>query len=661
MPQLFIRPKKQRFHDRDADSDSEDDETLLQLFTRSSTTLIGGAVPSLSLASMVASVQLPASPAAAVGGDATTVSATPFPAKDVTLKPFQCSGVEWMISHLTERPTEHNGSSGGRGVILADEMGLGKTMQSIAAAFAPALHHDTDAVGRALLIVAPLSVLSSWKREIERVMPGHHCPKIAVYSGAVEERDAIIAAVESSVVRRHHSVRGLVAQTAFDVLITTPDYLLRDAFFLSKLSYRMLIFDEAHRLKNYETKLFRLLIKEYVPNIPQRLLLTGTPLSNTPLELWSLILLCNFESLGVFHELFSQQLLEEVEAKKKHPSKDSSKLSSPAFDVLLQLRSRFVLRRLKCDVLDLPPIREVVLNSPLSPLQRKLYGAILVKDMKVMLQGGGSEQQSSKKAAPATALLNVVMQLRKCCNHPYMFPGVEKEPFVIGEHIVDNCGKLAILDRLLHQELFPNGHRVLLFSQFSYMLDILQDYCTYRKISYVRLDGSVRGEERTEAVDTFQSKAHCNLFLLSTRAGGVGLTLTAADTVIFYDSDWNPQMDLQAQQRAHRIGQTKPVTVYRLSVSGTVESLMLNAAARKRTMANSFLRSAVGDIDVDEDHELGDDDGTARVDWRAALLWTAAAFPDVGETKPQTAAEGSVSAATTTSADAVQKRTGTNF
>lgn len=564
-----------------------------------------------------------------------------LPSSEVVLKPFQCDGIGWIVAHLkstTTTTTTHGG------VILADEMGLGKTIQSIGAAFSPELLHPVTDAGRALLIVAPLSVLSSWKREIERVMtrtevggggPTRRCPlRIAVYSGSVEDRDEIIARVEASVsVGPTHrpSSHGStpLLQTAYDVFITTPDYLLRDAFFLSRLAYRMLVFDEAHRLKNFHTKLFRLLIREYVPRIPKRLLLTGTPLSNTPVELWSLILLCNFETLGMFHESFSTQLMEEMEAKKRSGGAAKAETTA-AFDVLLKLRSRFVLRRLKEDVLVLPPLREVVLASPLSPLQRKLYGAILVKDMTMVL--GNHATQKGKNAAPPTALLNVVMQLRKCCNHPYMFPGVEKEPFVIGEHIVNHSGKMVILDRLLHQELLPHGHRVLLFSQFSYMLDILQDYCTFRKISHVRLDGSVRGEDRNEAVDTFQSSSHCNVFLLSTRAGGVGLTLTAADTVIFYDSDWNPQMDLQAQQRAHRIGQTKPVTVYRLSVSGTVESLMLNAAARKRTMASSFLRNAGGpemSHGTAED-EPTDDDGTSRVDWKAALLWTAAAFPEIG-------------------------------
>ncbi|XP_053383747.1 chromodomain-helicase-DNA-binding protein 1-like [Mercenaria mercenaria] len=185
--------------------------------------------------------------------------------------------------------------------------------------------------------------------------------------------------------------------------------------------------------------------------------------------------------------------------------------------------------------------------------------------------------------------MNILMQLRKCVNHPYLFDGVEQEPFELGEHLVEASGKLVVIDKLL-KYLHNTGHKVLLFSQMTHMLDVLQDYLGYRGYTYERLDGSVRGEERFLAVQNFNKNDETFVFLLSTRAGGQGINLTSADTVIFVDSDFNPQNDLQAAARAHRIGQSRPVKVIRLISKNTVEEIILKRAEEKLQLTSAVIK-----------------------------------------------------------------------
>ncbi|XP_061861146.1 chromodomain-helicase-DNA-binding protein 1-like isoform X4 [Colius striatus] len=213
----------------------------------------------------------------------------------------------------------------------------------------------------------------------------------------------------------------------------------------------------------------------------------------------------------------------------------------------------------------------------MSALQRKYYKAILTKDLDAF------ESETGRKVT----LQNVLIQLRKCVAHPYLFNGVEPEPFEIGDHIVEASGKLWLLDKLL-SFLYAGGHRVLLFSQMTQLLDILQDYMDYRGYSYERLDGSVRGEERHLAIKNFGQQP-IFIFLLSTRAGGVGMNLTAADTVIFTDSDFNPQNDLQAIARAHRIGQHRPVKIIRLIGRDTIEEIIYRRATSKLRLTNAIV------------------------------------------------------------------------
>jgi SNF2 family DNA or RNA helicase len=324
------------------------------------------------------------------------------------------------------------------------------------------------------------------------------------------------------------------------------------------------------------------LLTEYT--LPRCVLLTGTPYQNTVLELFSLL---HFVAPHIFHDvqLFKQRygILSSL----------TDTRAPPALIAELQSLLRpFLLRRLKADVhLTLPKKTEVVLFADLTPLQTKFYKWILTKNIEAL--GSGN----------ARGMLNTVMQLRKCCNHPYMFQGAEPEPFAEGDHIFENSGKFMLLHRLLHY-LQARGHRVLCFSTSVQTLDILQDYLSYVGFSFERLDGSVRGEERFARVAKFNAVSSGSskageasdptfVFLLSTRAGGVGLNLTAADTVIFLDSDFNPQQDLQAAARVHRIGQTKPVTIIRLVAKNTIEEIILRRAQHKMRRTTEIVDSTL--------------------------------------------------------------------
>ena len=211
----------------------------------------------------------------------------------------------------------------------------------------------------------------------------------------------------------------------------------------------------------------------------------------------------------------------------------------------------------------------------MSDMQVKWYRKILEKDIDAVNGAGGKKESK-------TRLLNIVMQLRKCCNHPYLFEGAEPgPPYTTDEHLVENAAKMVMLDRLL-KRLQSEGSRVLIFSQMSRMLDILEDYSVMRGFQYCRIDGSTAHEDRISAIDEYNKPGSEKfLFLLTTRAGGLGINLTSADIVILYDSDWNPQADLQAMDRAHRIGQLKQVKVYRFVTDNAIEEKVLERAAQK--------------------------------------------------------------------------------
>lgn len=249
----------------------------------------------------------------------------------------------------------------------------------------------------------------------------------------------------------------------------------------------------------------------------------------------------------------------------------------------------------------------------MSKMQREWYQKILSKDIEAI------NGMRSNKGETKLRLLNILMQLRKLTNHPYLFDGAEPTPYTNGDHLIYNSGKLVLLDKLL-PKLQANGSRVLIFCQMTRMLDILEDYLMYKSYEYCRLDGSSSGEDREKAIEDFNKEGSTKfIFLLSTRAGGLGINLATADIVILYDSDWNPQADLQAQDRAHRIGQKKPVIVYRFVTEGTVEEKIVERAEAKLQLDQIVIQQ--GRL-VDQSNRLSHDEMMAMIRHGAEEIFT---------------------------------------
>ncbi|KFH40686.1 ISWI chromatin-remodeling complex ATPase-like protein [Hapsidospora chrysogenum ATCC 11550] len=464
------------------------------------------------------------------GGGAETVFRESPPFIQGTMRDYQVAGLNWMVS------LHENGISG----ILADEMGLGKTLQTIS--FLGYLRHICDIKGPHLITV-PKSTLDNWKREFARWTPE---VDVLVLQGAKEER--------------HQLINERLVDAKFDVCVTSYEMILREKTHLKKLPWKYIIIDEAHRIKNEESSLSQVIRLFSSLN---RLLITGTPLQNNLHELWALL---NFLLPDVFgdSEAFDQWFSGEDQ------DQDS------VVQQLHRILRPFLLRRVKSDVeKSLKPKKEINLYLGMSEMQVKWYKKILEKDIDAV-NGAGGKRESK------TRLLNIVMQLRKCCNHPYLFEGAEPgPPYTTDEHLIYNSGKMAVLDKLL-KRLQKKGSRVLIFSQMSRLLDILEDYCVFRQYKYCRIDGGTAHEDRINAIDDYNKPDSDKfIFLLTTRAGGLGINLTSADIVILYDSDWNPQADLQAMDRAHRIGQTKQVIVYRFVTDNAIEEKVLERAAQK--------------------------------------------------------------------------------
>eukprot|EP00736_Rhodelphis_marinus_P006436 Rmarinus@m.16471 len=448
------------------------------------------------------------------------------------MRSYQLDGLNWLLR------LHHYGING----ILADEMGLGKTMQTVSLlGFLKAYRN----ISGPHLVIAPKSTVGNWMREM-----ANWCPHLRTvkFQGDKDERKRI-------------GNEELVAGE-FDVCITSYEIAIREKSILSKFAFRYIVVDEAHRLKN-ENSVLSQCVRLYPSQ--NRLLLTGTPLQNNLHELWALL---NFLLPDIFtraEDFDTWFNLDGIDAQERD-------------DIVARLHKvlrPFLLRRLKADVVqELPPKKEITLYTRLSALQRTLYKSILERDIDAVNDITGKVDRSR--------LLNIVMQLRKACNHPYLFDGVEDrslDPF--GEHVVSNCGKMIVLDKLL-ERMQKQGSRVLIFSQMTRVLDILEDFCSMRKYEYCRIDGSTAGEDREEAMLSFNAENSSKfIFLLSTRAGGLGINLATADIVVLFDSDWNPQMDLQAMDRAHRIGQKKNVFVYRFVTENSVEEAMVQRAMKK--------------------------------------------------------------------------------
>jgi SWI/SNF-related matrix-associated actin-dependent regulator of chromatin subfamily A protein 2/4 len=480
------------------------------------------------------------------------------------LKEYQVKGLEWMVSL-------YNNNLNG---ILADEMGLGKTIQTIS--LVTYLMEKKNNMGPFLVIV-PLSTLSNWMLEFEKWAPS---VTTLSYKGSPAARRA---------------VQGQIKAGRFNVLVTTYEYIIREKAILSKLRWKYMIIDEGHRMKNHNNKLTVTINAFY--HTSHRLLLTGTPLQNKLPELWSLLnflLPSIFKACDTFEQWFNAPFA--VTGEKVELNEEETILIIRRLHKVLR---PFLLRRLKKDVeSQLPDKVEYIIKCEMSGLQRALYthmqekGVMLTDNPKKEGKGGGG----------AKALMNTIMQLRKLCNHPFMFQHIEESyarhagmhtDTVVGPDIYRASGKFELLDRIF-PKIKRSGHRVLLFCQMTQLMTILEDYLAWRQYKYLRLDGTTKSEERGEMLRDFNDKnSDYFIFLLSTRAGGLGLNLQTADTVIIFDSDWNPHQDLQAQDRAHRIGQKNEVRVLRLMTVNSVEERILAAARYKLNMDEKVIQAGM--------------------------------------------------------------------
>jgi len=496
---------------------------------------------------------------------------------DGVLRPYQVEGHNWLVSCWFQR----------RGCILADEMGLGKTIQSVSL-----LHFlfEEQNIRGPFLVLAPLSTLGHWAREIDTWTELN----AIVYHGNSESRN---------VIHQHEwVVPGQVPSQGppykWQVLITTYETVLQEASRLRRIKWNAIVVDEAHRLKNRSSRLVDEL-KSFSSD--HRVLLTGTPLQNNLLEVWALL---NFVDPDAF-------------ASEDDFASRFGNMNVAAVNAVKEVLRPYLLRRKKEDVeKSIPPKEETIVMVELTRVQKKWYRALLEKNFSFLDMG----------ARPANIgnLRNIVMELRKCCNHPFLIQGVEpieleaavkadkksKEAKaaaadvsadkvvatpasaedLMAQVLVDASGKLVFVDKMLPR-LKAAGHRVLIFSQMVRVLDILEDYLIAHRWGYERIDGRVRGNERQQAIDRFSKpESEKFVFLLCTRAGGQGINLTIADTVIIYDSDWNPQNDVQAQARCHRIGQQKDVKVFRLITRATYEQDMFDRASKKLGLDQAVLQ-----------------------------------------------------------------------
>ncbi|XDA81706.1 hypothetical protein R6Z07F_011637 [Ovis aries] len=480
-----------------------------------------------------------------------------------TLHPYQLEGLNWLRFSWAQ----------GTDTILADEMGLGKTVQTIV--FLYSLYKEGHSKGP-YLVSAPLSTIINWEREFEMWAPDFY---VVTYTGDKESRSVIREnefSFEDNAIRSGKKVFRMKkeVQIKFHVLLTSYELITIDQAILGSIEWACLVVDEAHRLKNNQSKFFRVL-NSY--KIDYKLLLTGTPLQNNLEELFHLLNFLTperFNNLEGFLEEFAD-ISKEDQIKKLH-----------------DLLGPHMLRRLKADVFkNMPAKTELIVRVELSQMQKKYYKFILTRNFEALNSKGGGNQVS---------LLNIMMDLKKCCNHPYLFPVAAVEAPVLpngsydGSSLVKSSGKLMLLQKML-KKLRDEGHRVLIFSQMTKMLDLLEDFLEYEGYKYERIDGGITGGLRQEAIDRFNAPgAQQFCFLLSTRAGGLGINLATADTVIIYDSDWNPHNDIQAFSRAHRIGQNKKVMIYRFVTRASVEERITQVAKRKMMLTHLVVRPGLG-------------------------------------------------------------------
>ena len=558
---------KDEAKDNESSNDDEDDEdgSTTQASTSQTTTS-----DSASQASTIQASTTQTFTSDSASQTSASHSAPNKPSVVLRLRDYQLEGLNWLAYSWSRH---HN-------VILADEMGLGKTIQS--SSYLSWLFHSRGINGP-FLVVVPLSTIDAWQREIGRWVPALNQ---VVYLGNAKCRQVIQQYEFYSSNQQYASAKRTVqhnssSSVVFNVLLTTYELVLKDKDLLGNIKWASLVVDEAHRLKNSASQIHEVLLQNFT--FAHKLLITGTPLQNSVRELWCLLAFLDNPGCRISWEDFEARF--------------SSINQASQIAKLHELLRPFILRRLKKDVeKSLPGKNERILRVDMTPNQKNLYRNILARNYKELNRGVTGKQ---------TSLMNIVMELKKASNHAFFYPAVEAEysrrqeqlqqlhlqqqqpqqqsngsvsltsesdlvaqkktnlplPESRLEQLLNNSGKLLLLDRLL-ERLHRDGHRVLIFSQMVQMLDILGEYLSLRRYPFQRLDGSTDNDSRRRSIDHFNAPGSTDFcFLLSTRAGGLGINLETADTVVIFDSDWNPQNDLQAMAAVPTTDQVAKVSL----------------------------------------------------------------------------------------------------
>ncbi|KAI1380578.1 PHD/FYVE-zinc-finger like domain-containing protein [Hypoxylon crocopeplum] len=476
------------------------------------------------------------------------------------LMPYQMEGVNWLLYNFHQQ----------QNVILADEMGLGKTIQIVS--FISSLVQDQPKCWP-FLVVVPNATCPNWRRELKDWAPGLRV--VTYHGGKVAQQLAYSYELFPS--GSNGGMKAHVVIMSFEAASTMEAT-------LKAVKWAGLIVDEGQRLKNEQTHLYRSLMDM---NIPCRILLTGTPLQNNKRELFNLI-----QFIDPKHNA------EDLDAKYTELTKDN-------LPELHDLIRPYFLRRTKVEVLKfLPPMAQVIVPVTMTVLQEKLSKSIIARNpelIKAIISGG------KMKAGDRRGLSNIIADLRQCLCHPFCFND-NVEDRTVGEdqlrrNLIEASPKLMLLEIML-PKLKARGHRLLIFSQFLRCLDVLEDFLSVLGLQYGRIDGSLSAHKKQRQIDAFNAPdSPLFAMLLSTRAGGVGINLATADTVIIYDPDWNPHQDIQAISRAHRIGQKEKVLCFQLTTTDTVEENIVQAGKKKLALDHALIETLDADNDSTNDIE----------------------------------------------------------
>ncbi|KAJ2966910.1 hypothetical protein NQ176_g9923 [Zarea fungicola] len=482
---------------------------------------------------------------------------------------YQKTGVQWLAELYKQRV----------GGIVGDEMGLGKTVQLIA--FIAALHSSKQ-LKRPVIVVAPATLLRQWVSEFHRWWPPlrvsilHSSGSGMLNPTAEDDYDVEhyrpVPGKSQTAARR--IIRGVADKG--HVLVTTYTGLQTYADELLRVEWEYAVLDEGHKIRNPNAEI-TVTCKEL--NTPNRVILSGTPVQNNLTELWSLFDFIYPMRLGTLVNFRTQFEIPIRQGGYANASNLQVMTAEKCAEALKETISEYLLQRLKVDVAaDLPPKTEQVLFCTLTDGQRKAYETFLKSD-------------------EVSAILNRRRQslygidvLRKICNHPDLLDKKlgQKAGYDYGSPRLST--KLQLTKDLLQNVMIPNGHKTLLFSQGKLMLNIIERCMRDCGISYLRMDGETPVDQRQPMIDRFNNDPTVHVFLMTTRTGGLGTNLTGADRIIIFDPDWNPSTDLQARERAWRLGQNKPVKIYRLMTEGTIEEKIYHRQIFKQFMTNKVLK-----------------------------------------------------------------------